>query len=143
MEGKGVGLVVDGGAGPVGGFCEFGQFGPGMLDLRVFAQDGFWVDANGRGHRLEQMGDSYRSAVVEFLLDRAGEFHAAVLLLDVVVALPSGPDVASAALAALADGVHGSRDCFGWLESTPLMQRLRELSPAAPTLGDMLSSVLR
>jgi len=85
------------------------------------------------------MGDSYRTGVITFLLNRATEFHVAVLHLNVAVSLPSGPTAAATSLAALADGVHGSRDCYGWLESTLLMRRLRELSPAAPTLGEMLS----
>lgn len=56
-------------------FTEFGQYGEGRIDLRVFDQDVWWVDTHGTPHLLEEMEDGYLSNVEEFLLLNAEDFH--------------------------------------------------------------------
>lgn len=56
-------------------FTDFGQYGEGHLDLRVFEQDVWWVDTHGTPHLLEEMDDGYLSNVEEFLLLNADNFH--------------------------------------------------------------------
>jgi hypothetical protein len=52
-------------------FTCFGQWGRGWMDLRVFDQDVWWVDVEGRPHRLSEMTVEYRRNVLRFLLDSA------------------------------------------------------------------------
>jgi hypothetical protein len=64
---------------PVGPFTDFGQFGQGRIDLRVFLQSEYWVDAKGTGHTLTSMDDEYRRNVVRVLLVSAEKLHIKVL----------------------------------------------------------------
>ena len=52
-------------------FTYFGQWDRGWMDLRVFDQDVWWVDVEGRPHRLSEMTVEYRRNVLRFLLDSA------------------------------------------------------------------------
>jgi hypothetical protein len=68
---------------PVGPFTDFGQFGEGRIDLRVFLQSEYWVDGNGIGHCLTSMSDEYRGNVVRVLLISAEKLHIKILYLIV------------------------------------------------------------
>ena len=109
-------------------FTAWGQHGSGVLDLRVFDQDIWWVDIKEVPHRLVEMSDEYLSNVIGFLLAYAEHFHADTVMRwrlqecgDNLLGRPSGEALARAAgvpdLAELAPEV--------WLESTPLMRALR------------------
>lgn len=115
-------------------FTAFGQFGPDTLDLRVFDQDRFWVDRHGTAHLLDAMPDDYRRNVIVFLVERTDRFWVDACLRaaiqaagdallgrvsgEILVAAAGGPAVADLAPS-------------DWLESTPLMRRLRQLTAAS------------
>jgi hypothetical protein len=88
-----------------------------------------WDDA-GYLHRqpLERMTDRHRRSVITYLRDRAGELHdhhRRALQRE----LATGRDYAEL-VSALAQ--HGRTQPELWLDETPLMRRLRELSPDQP-----------
>ena len=60
-------------------FTDFGQFGPGKLDLRVFLQGECWVDKDGTGHLISSMSDEYRLNVTRMLLIHAAPLHMKIL----------------------------------------------------------------
>ena len=60
-------------------FTDFGQFGSGKLDLRVFLQDEYWVDKDGTGHLITSMSDEYRSNVIRMLLINAAPLQMKIL----------------------------------------------------------------
>lgn len=127
-------------------FTAFGQFGPGRMDKRVFEQDQWWVNVNGEAFLLEDMSVEYRENVVRFLLDGALYFYlgalqraGASIALDVLMGTEYSQKIP------LTDGrVTGAGyDAYTWLEETPLMARLRQLTPSANSLGDLLEEALR
>ena len=104
------------------------------MDNRVFDQDVYWVKVKGEPFLLNEMPEDYRRNVITFLLDSVDYFHANACL--------------RAALTAAEDALHGRpngdvlAEQFGipfitdidpvdWLEATPLMRRLRALTPDA------------
>lgn len=112
-------------------FTAFGQFGHDMLDKRVFEQDLYWVDRYGTPHRLEEMSDQYRRAVISFLLESAAHFHFGQVLraelgklIDALDGTPNG-DALGEAVGMLPVRAMEPQQ---WLESTPLMRRLRLLT---------------
>lgn len=112
-------------------FTAFGQFGVDSIDLRVFDQDAYWVDHLGNPHRLEEMRDSYRENVVEFLVQRAGRFFVDSCLRTVLQAEGDARlgRVNGDVLLAIGGGpVITDLDAAVWLEATPLMRRLRKLA---------------
>lgn len=113
----------------VGPFEQFGQFGPGRIDMRVFDQDAYWVDSDGVGHALSDMSEEYLRNVVSFLEDSSCRFHIRSGVREVVESLVSALSAQTPWLA-LADELGISRiidtDALVWLESTPLMRGLRQ-----------------
>lgn len=120
-------------------FTAFGQFGPGNLDLRVFEQDIYWIDITGAPHQLATMSESYRRNVISHLLEHAEHHHAGVVTrdaLNVVIDGYLGRPNASLMLAELDQPTTKDLDPSTWLESTPLMRRLRQLTPAGPATAE-------
>lgn len=109
-------------------FTAWGQYEPGMLDLRVFEQDTWWVDREGCPHRLTQMSDDYLHNVIDFLGASVDAFHLAALSRTVVEmlreTLTGVPGVETLACAAGAPTL-GDVTPAAWLEGTPLMRSLR------------------
>lgn len=70
---------LSGGARPISGrlpeddrpFTDFGQFGPGSVDLRVFDQDEWWVDRWGNPHRISDLTAEERREVTSICLRQA------------------------------------------------------------------------
>lgn len=115
-------------------FTAFGQFGPDALDLRVFDQGVYWVDRLGRAHHIDTMSVAYLTAVTTMLSERATEFHQASLLREAAQSLGDaflGRVSAGVLVDDLGIGSLASVDARDWLESTPLMRRLRRDVPAA------------
>lgn len=113
-------------------FTAFGQFGADAFDLRVFDQDVYWVDRLGQPHRLEAMDDAYRRNVIDFLVVRTERFFGDTCLRTVIqTAGDALLGRTSAELLVVAAGGPATPDLdpSDWLESTPLMRRLRQLSP--------------
>lgn len=105
-------------------FEVYGQHGPGALDLRVFDQDQVWVDILGVPHALHEMDDTYRANVIGHLYE-----HADLYLRGVV-----RDEFTETAVAALTgerppDRADRPADAVGWVEATPLMRRLRAMTP--------------
>jgi hypothetical protein len=131
---------------PVGPFTDFGQFGEGRIDLRVFLQSEYWVDAKGTGHTLTSMSDEYRLNVVRVLLVSAEKLHIKVLYLMVKMihnATIARDHEAFGDLLRTAVPLMHLKDPYQFMESTVLMKRLRELTPDAPELGDLLLQELQ
>lgn len=115
-------------------FTAFGQWGEGHLDLRVFDQDVYWVDRFGAPHLLEEMDEAYRRNVIGHLTAHVEGFYAGTLrratfqmLGDALLGRVSGEVVAGA----LGAPTLTELTPVEWLESTPLMRRLRRLTPEA------------
>jgi hypothetical protein len=131
---------------PVGPFTDFGQFGEGRIDLRVFLQSEYWVDGNGIGHCLTSMSDEYRGNVVRVLLIKAENLHIKILYLMVQMireaTIARDTDSFEALLRTAVPLMH-LKDPYEFMENTVLMTRLRELTPDAPQLGDLLLQELQ
>jgi len=116
-------------------FTAFGQWGAGRMDKRVFSQDVWWVDVHGRPHRLEDMSTDYRRNVLAFLLGSAEQRWIGEVMREAVTAAGEA-DLGRVSWAVLAPGLGVPRvseiDPVVWLESTPLMRRLRVLTPEGP-----------
>lgn len=126
---------------PPGPFTDFGQFGPGRIDLRVFLQSEFWVDDEGMGHALASMSDEYRHNVVRVLLISAEKLHIKILNLimkEIRKATSTHDTELFGVLLETAVHLINLTDPYEFMESTVLMRRLRELAPDAPHLGDLL-----
>jgi len=112
-------------------FTAFGQFGEGKMDNRVFEQDKYWVNVKGEAFLLEEMDDLYRRNVINFLHDNLDYFHAMASLRDAIGMLASleagEPDGSALAFALGAPAIVDIPPTV-WLESTPLMRKLRELT---------------
>jgi hypothetical protein len=124
-----------------GPFTDFGQFGPGKLDLRVFLQSEYWVDNEGTGHLITSMSNDYRSNVIRMLLNDAGVLHLKILYLIIGMIYEATLDRDASVMESLLRNeiplLHFD-DSYDFIENTPLMKRLRELVPNGPTLGDLL-----
>lgn len=109
-------------------FTDFGQYGIDMLDLRVFDQDVWWVDRFGRPHLIAEMDAEYVESVISHLEERVVGFYydsmrrsLVQMLGDTLHGRVNADVVASAAGAPGMDELTPAQ----WLESTPLMRRLR------------------
>jgi len=126
---------------PDGPFTDFGQFGPGKIDLRVFLQSDYWVDIHGTGHLITSMSGAYRSKVVQMLLIKATALHMKILFLITGMIYEATLDRDAGVMESLQRNeipllyIEASYD---FIENTLLMKRLRELVPNGPTLGDLL-----
>jgi hypothetical protein len=116
-------------------FTAFGQWGQDYLDLRVFEQDTWWVDRTGRPHLLSQMSAEYRANVLAHVIDNAPQFHLGVIrkeaiqmVGDVLYGLPPAELLVIDAGGIGAAGVSAAV----WLESTPLVRKLRALIGDGP-----------
>jgi hypothetical protein len=131
---------------PVGPFTDFGQWGKGRIDLRVFLQDEFWVDSQGAGHTLTSMSDEHRGAVVRVLLINAEQLHIKILYLLVKeirkVTLARDAEAFGVLLETAVPLMHLT-DPYQFMETTVLMKRLRTLTPGAAVLGDLLLEELQ
>jgi hypothetical protein len=131
---------------PVGPFMNFGQFGQGRIDLRVFFQSEYWVDGNGVGHCLTTMSHEYRCNVIRVLLIRAENLHIKILYLIVRMlreaTIARDTDTFETLLRTAVPLMH-LKDPYELMENTLLMKRLRELSPDAPELGDLILEELQ
>jgi hypothetical protein len=112
-------------------FTAFGQFGIDSLDKRVFEQDVWWVDRYGLEHLLSEMSDDYRRAVVWFCEDHIRYFWVEAVIREQVTRVGSvllGVGCAEEVVCEV--GFGGVADCEPevWLESTPLMRKLRGLT---------------
>jgi hypothetical protein len=126
---------------PDGPFTDFGQYGPGKLDLRVFLQTEYWVDIQGTGHLITSMSDEYRSNVIRMLLCNAEAFHMEILLLITGMIHEAVVNRGASVMESLLQNeipLLLIEDSFDFIENTPLVKRLRELVPNGPTLGDLL-----
>lgn len=112
-------------------FTAFGQHGPGNLDLRVFDQDTYWVDITGTPHLLADMPDRYRRNVISHLRDNVLHHYSGAVTrdaIDMVLDLYTGRPNATLMLSELDQPTTADLDPHVWLESTPLMRRLRALT---------------
>lgn len=109
-------------------FTAFGQFGPGALDLRVFDQDVYWVDGVGNPHRIDDMSSDYVDNVVSMLAGRADTFHKASMLREAVQCVGDallGRVNSLLLVDELGTGSLDQVEAHAWLNSTPLLRRLR------------------
>lgn len=112
-------------------FTAFGQFGPGQLDIRVFDQDTYWVDVWGDPHRLDEMTDEYRRNVLAHCARNADHFHAAYAVKEAIEAVDDALNARTGAVAMTLDlgmPLVSELDPHAWLDSTPLIRRLRALT---------------
>lgn len=115
-------------------FTDFGQYGYGHLDKRVLGQDVYWINIAGVPFFLVDMSPQYRRNVIGFLRTCAEQWWIEELCWDYLDALYQATmrepdDTIRAPLdhAALLEELGPQ----GWIEATPLMQRLRKLTPEA------------
>lgn len=101
---------------------ELARWGPGHLHVGIFYQVEIWVDVQAQTHRLEDMPAAYRQAVIGHCRENAGYFHQAQQLyrsLDRLETVLDGMPIVEP------DPL--PKDPITWVESTPLLRRLREL----------------
>jgi hypothetical protein len=115
-------------------FTDWGQFGVDRLDLRVFDQDVWWVDRLGQPHLLVEMGEEYIGNVVVHLEENATYFYHGTIRRNFIQMLGDAYyGRVSGDVAAEASGAPALSDVTpeAWLESTPLMRRLRSIAASA------------
>ncbi|GAA8845090.1 hypothetical protein DUHN55_15200 [Helicobacter pylori] len=108
-------------------FTAWGQHPDGTLDLRVFDQGVWWVDAQQRPHRIAKLPPEYVANVIGYLEGHAEHFYIATLRRTVVEdgtdlllgRLPANSVAEALGATSLADV---SPDV--WLASTPLVRAL-------------------
>jgi len=116
-------------------FTSFGQFGVDRMDKRVFEQDVWWVDRNGVEHLISDMPDDYRRAVVWFLEDGREYYWREAQLRELVTIVGDsllGRTGGDELVYGLGWGTVQQTTPESWLESTPLMRRLRKLTGLVP-----------
>jgi len=59
-------------------FTDFGHGGHGAMDIRVFLQDVYWVNVEGKAFRLDEMSTDYLNSVLAVLFEYA-EIHFAAI----------------------------------------------------------------
>jgi hypothetical protein len=98
----------------------------------TLAQTIWWVDSEGTPHLVDAMSTAHRRAVIDFLVLRARE-----LLLSVQETRLRAREgsASSRAAASLLIGAATLSEHDRWLESTPLMRRLRQLTQGPSALG--------
>lgn len=92
----------------------------GTLNLDVFDQDEVWLDVVGVPHLLHEMTITYRANVINHVLQRAEYFYQAKL---------EQRHIAELLAAHQDDEPPLPEDPLEWIESTPLMRRLRAITP--------------
>lgn len=103
-----------------GPFSAFGQFGPGQLDTRVFAQGTWWVNRNGVAFRIDsEMSGQYVGAVLAFPSEHAVVWHMHDLLQRAGNLVDPSPCARAVCLQSAASSAGA------WLEGTPLVRALR------------------
>ena len=111
-------------------FTAYGHLGHGHLDTRVLEQDVVWVNIRGKAMFLIDMPEDYARNVIGFLHRNAYEWWQREVIFDSLeTAYLHTVDAAQEAAAAEA---HRRRlldlGPTEWIESTPLMRRLRQLT---------------
>lgn len=123
-------------------FTAFGQWGEGKMDNRVFDQDIYWVDVKGNPHLLEDMSDEYRMNVIMFLRDNMAYFGANAAI-RMVSELLGNIYIAPAGYCDTEETYRAAENFLAadtpeeWLESTPLMRRLRHLTNTQPPTKEL------
>lgn len=115
-------------------FTDFGQFGEGQLDLRVFEQDVWWVDVHGTPHLLTEMSTEYLNNVLGHLFRNLEFFHLgnglryAIENLLAVLPVQEAPDNFQAYQAYI-DAKESPLNSVAavWLNETPLVKRINEI----------------
>ena len=108
-------------------FTAWGQHPEGSLDLRVFDQGTWWVDAHQRPHRLAEMPAEYVANVIGYLEGNVEYFYVATLrrivtedATDMLLGrLPANAVAESLGATSLTDVSPAV-----WLAGTPLMRAL-------------------
>jgi hypothetical protein len=91
----------------------------------TLAQTVWWVDSEGTPHLVDAMSVQHRRAVIDYLVLRTRDLLISVMETQIRSRPGSAPQRAANKL--LGDGVDlDDRD--EWMESTPLMRRLRALA---------------
>ncbi len=115
-------------------FTEFGQWGYGSLDLRVFDQDTVWCNIAGRALKVTHMDPDYRANVLAFLRDNAAYFHLMTIRRRLIELYA---DLADGVLEPV--GADQLRDLLGrdpveWIAATPIARALRDANASRGNL---------
>lgn len=113
-------------------FTAFGQFGPDSMDLRVFEQGIYWVNAQGDPFLLEEMSREYLLNVMNHLFNEADFMYVSMLkkyAVELMLAannsetgkLPPNHHAVAAAMSIQ------DKKPVEWLNSTPLVRKLSAL----------------
>lgn len=113
-------------------FTAFGQFGPDSMDLRVFEQDIYWVNAQGNPFRLDEMSQEYRLNVINFLFNEAEYLYVSMVKKYAVELLIQLKESGTGSLDSenpvfVAAMTMNEQNPVEWLNSTPLIRRLSAL----------------
>lgn len=116
-------------------FTAFGQYGTGMLDVRVFEQSTWWVDRTGQEHLLPDMEGDYLLNVIIHLIAHREQFmavaHQRALVQHCGDLLLGYVEHDSAARACGGDRKSpNSVSALEWLIGTPLMTALCQQAAA-------------
>lgn len=109
-------------------FTAWGQHPNGTLDLRVFDQGVWWVDARQRPHRINEMSSEYLRNVLADLEIGAERLHFAIvgkLVLEDMTDLASGRLPGNAVAEAFGATATADVSPAVWVASTPLVRALR------------------
>lgn len=117
-------------------FTEFGQFGEGQLDNRVFLQDVWWVDIHGKPHLLNEMSTEYLRNVLSHIFNNQEHFYDHMILRQGIEALgammPELTGLDPEKQKAYVDYLKTQQDALEhepaeWAASTPLVQRINAI----------------
>lgn len=111
-------------------FTAFGQFGEGKMDSRVFDQDIYWVDINGKPHLLTEMSEDYLENVLVLLFEGMERFYFGALVrstIGIIDDLFSGNPNSEVLANELGITPISEMEPAEWLASTPLVRKINKL----------------
>lgn len=107
---------------------------PGTIDLRIFDQDTYWVNRHTEIFQLQDMTSEYRAAVLTMLTERAIMFHLHTManaVFDMFDAHNEDTTTGDMMTFSLTGESIADASPAQWIESTPLVRKLRSLQKLA------------
>jgi hypothetical protein len=105
-------------------FTNFGQFGTGTFDIRVFDQGEWWITNAGEGRKISELSNTSLLEIMNFLFNKAEWFYDVYItnkMINFVSSHLEGMDQEQTEMKLLVVDELGSINPHVWLSRTPLM----------------------
>lgn len=111
-------------------FTNFGQFGKGSFDLRVFDQDEWWITREGEGRKLDELSNTSLLEIMNFFFNHAEWFYDIYVtnkMIDFVAAHLEGMDEEQIETNLRRVDELGNTKPHEWLSQTLLIRKINQL----------------